>query len=102
MNPFADLSCGQCGVRDIAHFQNPHGEWRNRCQSCGHETEYLPTQAEIAAACEAIRAARPWQTDNDDDERAMRLVHPVWETDDEFDETDVDAFPLAPDRRLAG
>ena len=86
MEPFHDLCCEGCGSQAIGHFQTADGEWRNRCRECGDETEYVPNQAEIAAACEVIRAQRPWQLFNDDEERLLRLAEAVWEAGGESEE----------------
>ncbi|GEM_PF-1756732 len=94
MTDFDDLCCDHCGNRHIEHFQTRDGQWQNRCQGCGRVTEYIPTKAEIAAACEAIRAARPWQSYNDADERLLRLAEAVLGSDDWDDEDDdFDAAP---------
>ncbi len=69
---FDDLCCDGCGSQRIEHFQTSNGTWHNRCRGCQRVTEYIPSRAEIAAACQAIREARPWQAFEDDDERTLR------------------------------
>jgi len=100
MTDFDDLCCDHCGNRHIEHFQTRDGQWHNRCQGCGRVTEYIPTRAEIAAACEAIRAARPWQSYDDADERLLRLAEAVL-GDDEWEEDD-DLEPAPPSHRFSG
>jgi hypothetical protein len=57
-----DWRCQQCGSTAVAHFihrdRRGRQRWRNRCQSCGHVSEYLPTRAEIEQECQKLRAAR--------------------------------------------
>lgn len=56
---FDELRCDACGGTDIGHFSETAAEGtereRNRCRECGHESEYIPTLSDIAAACEALR-----------------------------------------------
>ena len=100
MADFDDLCCDHCGSRHIEHFLGEGSQWHNRCQGCGRVTEYIPTRAEIAAACEAIRAARPWQDYDDADERLLRLAEAVLSGDD-WDDGDDDLEPAPPPRRVS-
>ena len=58
MTDWNEIFCERCGSEEFAHVSRSDGNierWLNKCRTCGHEGEYLPTPEEIRQECLRIR-----------------------------------------------
>ena len=78
MNETLDLCCDRCGGTNLDHFHGPDAHqrlrWQNRCLSCRHVSEYMPTRTEIQYECQKLRCEQGRVGVDDEQEKFWRQL----------------------------
>jgi len=103
MTESTELSCQSCGGTSFTHFfgldRRRRRRWQNRCNACGHTSEYVPSPDEIESQCRVLRQQWPVPAVSDEHEKLWRLARakeePEGSDDDDSSEGGFDQDSLA-------